>query len=156
MDEFEKSWKTIHIIWIAMLIALFLYLLVGLSLGDKLEISMDKGVVEIVRYIFYFISAVILFSIKYVRRFILDSKTQEQKSTGMFPNPAVFNYVKATIASLALAEFIALLGLVLFILGKNKIDLYLLIFISALAMMIYRPFKEHMVKSAKDIDNNAS
>lgn len=145
MDEIEKSWKTIHIIWIAMLIALFVYLLVGLSLEDKIDISVDKRVFNIIRYVFYGISAIAFFSIKYVRNYILHSKTPDQSDGGSFASPAVFNYVKATIASLAIAESIAVFGLVLFILGKNRIDLYLLIFVSALAMMIYRPFKEHMV-----------
>ena len=144
MDELEKSWKTIYLIWIAMLIALFVYMLVGLSLGDNINIPIDKGVLEIIRYVFYIISGVIVFSIKYVRRSILHSTSPKGKSS-ISDDPQISNYIKATITSMAMAEFVAVLGLVLFILGKNSIDLYLLVFISAASMIIYRPFKEQMI-----------
>lgn len=149
MDELEKGWKTIYLIWIAMLIVLFLYVLVGLSLEDKIDLSLDKSVVNILRYIFYFISGILIFSIKYVRRIILNSKSNNEKNS-YTDNPAIFTYIKATITSLAMAEFVAVLGLVLFIISKNKLDLYLLIFISAVAMIIYRPFKEQMIEYARD------
>ena len=145
MDELDRSWKTIYVIWIAMLIALFVYMLVGLSLGDKINIPIDKGVLEIIRYVFYLISGVIVFSIKYVRKSIFNSTSPPGKSS-ISDDPQISNYIKATITSMAMAEFVAVLGLVLYILGKNSIDLYLLVFISAASMIIYRPFKEQMIK----------
>ena len=144
MDEQEKSWKTIYIIWVAMLIALFVYMLVGLSLEYRINIPIDKGIVEIIRYVFYMISGVIVFSIKYVRSAILNSTGLPGKNS-ISDDPHVNRYIKATITSMAMAEFVAVLGLVLFILGKNSIDLYLLVFISAASMIIYRPFKEQML-----------
>lgn len=149
MNDLEKNWKTIYIIWIAMLIALFVYMLVGLSLEDKINISIDKGVLEIIRYVFYIISGVLVFSIKYVRRFILNTKNSPGKNN-FSDNAHIYNYIKATITSMAMAEFVAVLGLVLFILGKNRTDLYLLVFISAVSMIIYRPFKEQMANMARD------
>jgi len=144
MNDLEKSWRSIYIIWIAMLIALFIYMLVGLSLGDKIDISIDKGVLNIIRYVVYVISGILVFSIKHVRNFILNSESSSDNNINS-GNPAVFQYIKATITSMAMAEFVAVLGLVLFILGKNKVDLYLLVFISAVSMIIYRPFKEQMI-----------
>ena len=149
MDDLDKSWKSIYIIWIAMLIALFVYMLVGLSLEDKVNIPVDKGVLNILRYAFYFISGLLIFSIKYVRKFILNSKISNDSNT-YSADPAVFQYIKATITSMAMAEFVAVLGLVLFIIGKNKVDLYLLVFMSAVAMIVYRPFKEQMINYAKE------
>lgn len=148
MDDLDKSWKSIYIIWIAMLIALFVYMLVGLSLQDKINIPVEKGVLNILRYAFYFISGLIIFSIKYVRKFILNSKISNNNTYSA--DPAVFQYIKATITSMAMAEFVAVLGLVLFIIGKNKVDLYLLVFMSAVAMIVYRPFKEQMINYAKE------
>lgn len=127
-----------------MLIALFVYMLVGLSLEDKINIQIDKKVQEIIRYVVYVISGFIVFSIKYVRKFILSSKGNPDKY-GITSDPQISNYLKATITSMAMAEFVAVLGLVLYILGKNSIDLYILIFISAASMIIYRPFKEQMI-----------
>jgi len=148
MDDLEKSWKTIYIIWIAMLIVLFIYMLVGLSLEDKFDISIEKSVINILRYIIYFLSGVLVFSIKFVRKYILNSNNTNKSVYA--ENPAVFTYIKATITSLAMAEFVAVLGLVLFIISKNKIDLYLLVFISAVSMIVYRPFKEQMFDFARD------
>lgn len=149
MDDLENSWKSIYIIWIAMLIALFVYMLVGLSLEDKIDVPVDKSVINVVRYVVYFLSGLIIFSIKYVRKFILGSKNSDNNSA-YSSGPAVIQYIKATITSMAMAEFVAVLGLVLFILGKNKVDLYLLVFLSAAAMIIYRPFKEQMVNYVRE------
>lgn len=49
------------------------------------------------------------------------------------------------IVTLALSESIAIYGLVLFLIGKDPMDLYLLILISAAAMLIYRPKKEEVI-----------
>jgi len=49
------------------------------------------------------------------------------------------------IVAWALSESIGVFGLVLFLLGKNPTDLYLLILISAVAMLIYRPRKDEVI-----------
>lgn len=146
LNELEQAWKTVYIIWIAMLCVLFIYLLIGLSLEERISTSIDKKILNILTYIFYAISAVIFFSIKYVRNFILKSKNSNASGGVISDNPAIANYIKATIASLALAESISVLGLALFILGKRTIDLYFLICVSAWAMIYYRPFKEQMAE----------
>jgi hypothetical protein len=45
----------------------------------------------------------------------------------------------------AMSESIGIFGLVLFLLAKNPTDLYLLILISAAAMLIYRPRKDDVI-----------
>ena len=142
----EKGWKTLYIIWMAMLIALFIYLLVGLSLKNKFEISINNNHLYLVRYIFYGISIMILFAIRRIRNYLLYSSDKAGNNSGFSNNPGIAKYITVTIVTLAMAEFIAILGLVLFLLGKNSSDLYLLIFISATAMIIYRPFKEQLVE----------
>ena len=64
---------------------------------------------------------------------------------------AVSKYIAAMIVSLAMSETIGIYGLVLFMLGKNTMDLYLLIFISAAAMFYYRPQKEKIIELAKSL-----
>ena len=54
-------------------------------------------------------------------------------------------YSIAVIASLAMSESIGIYGLVLFLLGKNAMDLYLLVGISAAAMFYYRPKKDELL-----------
>jgi uncharacterized membrane protein YccC len=49
------------------------------------------------------------------------------------------------IVAWALLEGIGVFGLILFLLGKNPMDLYLLIMISAAAMLWYRPKKDELI-----------
>lgn len=151
IEAINKGWRSIHIIWIAMLIALFVYLVVGLSLKDIFQSSIQESSLKILRYILYAISFVTFFSIKYVRRLILKSKNIGLSQVIGVNSPAVVRYITATIVSLAMAESISIYGLVLFLLGKNTTDLYLLIFISAVAMIYYRPFKEQMIKLVNEM-----
>ena len=64
---------------------------------------------------------------------------------------ALSKYLTAMIVSLGMSETIGIYGLVLFMLGKNTMDLYLLIFISAAAMFYYRPQKEKIIELAKEL-----
>lgn len=50
-----------------------------------------------------------------------------------------------------MSETIGIYGLVLFMLGKNTMDLYLLISISAAAMFYYRSQKEKIIELAKEL-----
>ena len=58
---------------------------------------------------------------------------------------ALQRYSAATIVALAMSESIGVYGLILFFLGKNSTDLYLLILIAAAAMVVYRPRKDEML-----------
>lgn len=150
-EEIEKGWKSIYIMWIVMLSAVFIYLIIGLYLKDGLQSTIAEGNLEILRYVLYAISIITFISISYVRRLILESKNIGNNQSIISNNSAVARYTIAIIVSLALAESISIYGLVLFVLGKNTSDLYLLIFISAFAMIYYRPFKEQMIKLVNEM-----
>jgi hypothetical protein len=47
-------------------------------------------------------------------------------------------------------ESIGIYGLILFLIGKNTMDLYLLILISAAAIFIYRPRKDKVIELAQE------
>jgi hypothetical protein len=49
-----------------------------------------------------------------------------------------------------MSESIGVYGLILFLLGKNSTDLYLLILVSAAAMVMYRPRKEEMLNLVQE------
>jgi hypothetical protein len=55
------------------------------------------------------------------------------------------------IISLALCESVGIYGLVLFFLGKNTMDLYLLLGVSAAAMIYYRPRKDELLNLLQEI-----
>ncbi len=50
-----------------------------------------------------------------------------------------------------MSESIGVYGLILFFMGKNRSDLYILIVISAAAMLYYRPNKEEVISMAKEL-----
>ena len=54
------------------------------------------------------------------------------------------------IISWALSEGIGIFGFILFFLGRNTTDLYILILIAALAMFLYRPKKEDIISLAEE------
>jgi hypothetical protein len=59
-------------------------------------------------------------------------------------------YTSAVIASLVMCEGVGIYGLILFLLGKDATDLYLLLGISAAAMVYYRPKREELVNLSQE------
>ena len=59
-------------------------------------------------------------------------------------------YFVASIVSWALSESIGIYGLILSLVGKNTTDLYILIFIAAIALFLYRPKKEDVIGLAEE------
>jgi hypothetical protein len=59
--------------------------------------------------------------------------------------------------ALAMSESVGVYGLILFFLGKNSRDLYLLILVSAAAMVVYRPRKDEVLSlvQASPMDSGA-
>ncbi len=148
-EDIEKGWNNIHSMWISMLVALFLYLLVGLFIQDMVKLGVEDDTVRIIRYALYGLAVITFVLIGVIRKKILSSGATGRRYPHFSDNPAVGKYTTATVVSLALAESIAIYGLALFLLGKNDLDLYVLIFVSALAMIYYRPFREELLR----IDN---
>jgi len=144
-QELDKGLLTLKMIWIAMLVSLAIYLFVGLRVYVRLNVSIKEDTFAIVRIILYIISFVTLFVTGYFRKFILSGKSQRWRPAQASQHPILQKYSTATIVSLAMSESIGIYGLVLFFLGKNTIDLYLLILISAAATVMYRPRKDEVI-----------
>jgi len=68
----------------------------------------------------------------------LDSSSPSNQSA------IIGKYVTAMLVSLALSEFIGIMGLALFFLGDNFQVLYIFMAISAVAMFFYRPKREEL------------
>ncbi|MBN1365798.1 MAG: hypothetical protein JW976_13395 [Syntrophaceae bacterium] len=156
IESFNRGWRTLNIAWVAMLMSLFIYLFVGLYSEDIINLPMEKAIFDKLRNILFVVSFFTLIAIKYIKNLILSGKglnivkTAQQQSNQNAPNPAIARYTVATMIALAMSESVAIYGLVLFFLGKNKFDLYLLILISAAAMFYYRPKKEEAVGTNKE------
>jgi hypothetical protein len=75
----------------------------------------------------------------------MSGRSQVSQPAQVWKFLALQKYSAATIVALAMSESIGIYGLVLFFLGKNPTDLYLLILVSAAAMLVYRPRKDEML-----------
>jgi hypothetical protein len=156
--EVKKGLMTLNIIWFAVLTSLVIYLFVGLQVKENLQTSMNAAAFTTFKSILYGIAAITLFITRYVRKFVLSAKGSKifTASRGRQPtqHPSLAKYTAAMVVSLAMTESIGIYGLVLFFLGKNATDLYLLIAISGVAMFFYRPNKEDIINLSQDFDKD--
>lgn len=150
-QELDKGLLTLKMIWAAMLMSLAIYLFVGLQVADTMKSPMDEQTFGMVKMGLYLIALGILVATRFMKKMILSGKgqTRTPADAGGIPTPsrppALQTYTTATILSLAMSEGVGILGLVLYFLGKNPMDLYLLLFLSAAAMFMHRPSREELM-----------
>jgi hypothetical protein len=144
-QELDRRLMTLRIVWFALLMSLAVYLFVGIRVWTNLQPSFSEETFGIRRTVLYLMAVAILIATRYVRKLIMSGKGQVSKPAQVLEHLALQRYSAATIVALAMSESIGVYGLILFFLGKNSTDLYLLILISAAAMVMYRPRKDEML-----------
>jgi uncharacterized membrane protein len=144
-EEIGKGLLTLKTIWFAMLASLVFYLFVGLQVATNLKVSLDEDTFAVLKWVLYVLAFVTLIITKYVRKLILSAKGQYRLATRGYRHPVLQKYATAMIVAWALSESIGIYGLVLFLMGKNTTDLYLLILISAAALFLYRPRRDEVI-----------
>jgi len=144
-EQLDRELSRLKIIWFAMLGSLLVYLIIGFQIGANLKVSMDKSIFTVVKTVLYLFTLIIIVITRYIRRFILPGKGQNGQATQSFQPLTLQTYTTVMIVAWALLEGIGVFGLILFLLGKNPMDLYLLIMISAAAMLWYRPKKDELI-----------
>jgi F0F1-type ATP synthase membrane subunit c/vacuolar-type H+-ATPase subunit K len=144
-QELNKGLLTLKVIWSAMLMSLAVYLFVGLQILANVQSAVTDETFGVLKRILYTIALAVLIVTRFVRKMILSGKVQNRLPAQAARHPALQTYTTATILALAMSESIGICGLVLCFLGKNPMDLYLLILISAAAMFMYRPSKEELL-----------
>ncbi len=149
-QELDKRLMTLRIIWFAMLMSLAIYLFVGIQVGTNVQSSMNEDTFSILRTVLYALAFAILIATRYIRKLIFSGKSQVGRPAQVLKHPALQKYSAATIVALVMSESIGIYGLVLFFLGKDSTDLYLLILISAAAMVMYRPKKDAMINLVQE------
>ena len=149
-QELNKGMLNLKIIWFAMLASLAIYLFVGFLVETNVQVPMDKGTFAMIKKAFYVVAFVTLIAARYIRKHFLSGKVRYRPPTQTSQHPALQKYTAATILALAMSESIGIYGLILFLIGKNTMDLYLLILISAVAIFIYRPRKDEVIKLAQE------
>ena len=158
IEKINRGLLTLNVIWAAMLISLFIYVLVGLYIKDTLRITMETNVIDILRNVLYAVSIITLITTRFIRKLILSGKgTSTLQSSYQSDQPrALARYTSAMVVSLAMTESIGIYGLVLFFLGKNEVDLYLFILISAATMLIYRPKRDEIISLTQELDKQGA
>jgi drug/metabolite transporter (DMT)-like permease len=144
-QELDKRLMTLRIIWFALLMSLGVYLLVAIQFGTNVQSSINEEALGIRRTVLYAMAFAIFIATRYVRKLIMSGKNQVSQPAQSLEQLALQKYSAATIVALAMSESIGISGLILFSLGKNSTDLYLLTLISAVAMVVYRPRKDEML-----------
>jgi len=147
----EKFLQILWIIWTAMFGTLFIYVFICHLWEDEMRRAASPDLpLDLMRNILYGISIFTLIITRFIRKLILAGRTdgpgpKPLESPSLSNQPSFLGkYVTAMLVSLALSEFIGIMGLVLFFLGDNFQVLYTFMIISALAMFFYRPKREEL------------
>ena len=149
-EQLDRELSRLKIIWFGMLGSLALYLIIALQVAPNIQVSLDKSIFNVVKTVIYLFTLIIIVITRYIRRFILSGKSQQGQGIQSFQSLTLQKYTTVMIVAWALLECIGIFGLILFFLGKNSTDLYLLLIISAVAMLWYRPKKDELVSLARN------
>jgi hypothetical protein len=142
----DKEMKTLKLIFFSMVFSLAVYLYVGLAVVKNPQAAIDNEALGTLRAALYCMAFVILLITKPVRKFLLGKRSWGLQQTGSAQHPVIQKYVQALIIASGMTECIGIFGLVLYIKGKNVLDLYVLIAVSAIAMLRYRPNRAEVMR----------
>jgi len=140
-QDMDRVLAVLKIIWMALLGSLAVYWIVGQVVAPGLKSELSAEAFRMLRIALYALGFATLIAAGYVRRLILAAGGPAQARPSSMPQ----KYSSAVIASLAMSESIGIYGLVLYLLGKNAIDLYLLVGIAAAAVFYFRPRKDELL-----------
>ena len=156
LEKINKGLLPLKIIWAAILISLFIYLIIGLYIEGNLHVTTEKNVIDKLRNVLFAVSFITLIATRFIRKLILYGKGRGNvidAGQALYQSgQALSKYTAAMIVSLAMTESIGTYGLVLFILGKNQMDLYLFILVSAATMLLYRPKRDEIVSLTQELN----
>lgn len=147
-QEIDNGLKTMRIMWFSLFIPLAVYAGLTPLIAEKIHIILPQQSFATLRAALYVVSLFTLIGSRAVRKLILSAKKPVRKSVAnahAHTVEAIRKYTTAMIVSLALAEAIGIYGLVLYLLGKNQTDLYLLILLSAAAMVLHFPKRNEIL-----------
>jgi hypothetical protein len=148
-QELDQAMRTMKGIWAALVLSLLVYAVLVLLLLDDTHIDFPADVYRLLKLILFALAIVTLIASWGVRRLLL-ARSLVPKTTGRItPHPAIQRYTTAMIMALAMSEAIGIYGLILFLLGKQKVDLYLLVAIAMAAMVLFAPKREEVMRLAE-------
>ncbi len=157
-EMLRSAMKVNWVIWGAMLLSLGVYIFVAHLLKAELKTAAWKDLsLATLRTILFVIAFMEYPLIHYLRKKMVSGSEAGRRfrtASQTLPSrghPANIQYTSALVVSLALAESMAIYGLVLFLLAKDMRSMYVLTAFSAVAMIIYRPKMEELETLASEI-----
>jgi len=147
-QELDQGMVILKTIWYALAGSLVLYVItIPLLVGDGTA-NFPAELYGELQTTLHIAAGLTLIASWLARRQILATRTPPKPSRSR-QHPAVQRYTTAMIIGLALAEVVAIYGLILFLLGKNLADLLLPVTFAAAAMATYFPQKTDLIELAK-------
>ena len=149
LKQVDVGIRDLWIIWISMLGSLFLYIFLAIFLKDTFRKTVPGVDSSTLRWTLYLVSMITFVLGYYIRRMLMNSKRALKGWTRAMGNhrlPAVARYTTAVVTVLAMAESIGIYGLILYIFFGKTSDLASLVLFSAIAMIIYRPRREELIR----------
>lgn len=169
LQQIDKAYRTLRVIWIGMLASLGVYILIANLLGPVLGMmpmfaGTDDPAVAKYGWGLYGIAVAELVVVYFFRRGLTQQKdagsrasdrldylsfqsAQQPVSWGV--QEALGMYKNGMILSLGIAEAIALCGFMGFIIRTDYLQLYLLTAVSLAALVYIRPKKQEMIDLAE-------
>ena len=158
IDQIDKGWAKIMIIWIALLSSLGIYLVVCTVIENQIPVSMEGAPLERFKYILFGISALTLVGAYFFRKLLLKNISRPAaEGVGMAGlHPAVSKYLTSIVIIMALSESVGIYGVVLFLISKDAVSFYQLMSLSAIAMVIFCPKKAELIGVAEKMKSAGS
>ena len=149
LEKVDRGIKNLRFVWIALLGSLFLYVFLAIYLRNTIAYTIQGVASSVLRWILYLVSVITFVLGYYIRKMLMNSKRALKgwsQAMGNDHHPAVARYTTAVVTVLAVAESIGIYGLILYVVFGNISDLISLMLFSAIAMFIYRPRREELIK----------
>jgi hypothetical protein len=145
--DLQRGMTTIKGIWFALFASLILYVFIAPLLFDTARVSFSQESYRALRLSLFACAVLTLIITWFLRKYLL-AAPQGKKPTHRNQHPAVARYLSVMMVAMGMSEAIGVYGLILYVLGKNNQDLYLLTLLSAGAMALYFPKREEIVALA--------
>jgi hypothetical protein len=146
-SELQRGITTSRGIWFALFASLLLYVMIVPMLFATTRISFSQETYRTLRLALFGCAFLTLVLVWFLRKYLL-AAPQGKKPAKSNQHPAVARYLSVMLVATGMSEAIGIYGLVLYMLGKNSQDLYLLTLLSAAAMILYFPKREELLTLA--------
>jgi len=147
-QELHRGVTVARGIWVALFASLILYVAMAPMVFGTAAVNFSEEGYRTLRLSLYGGALLTLVLTRVIRRSLLTG-SQPAKPARSGQHPVVSRYISVMMVTMGMSEAIGVYGLILYVLGQHRQDLYLLTLLSAAAMLFYFPKKEEIVALAQ-------